>query len=203
LLPPLLVVIGFTAAGIFVGDVTRPTYKSNNVKIQPTNCGFVVFNNTEAQDVLQAVLLKYVNDTQAARAYARSCYIGTATPAACSEYTKQSLPYSQTNVACPFGTDSNGNSLCTVDQAFRLDSGLLDTSDYLGINAPKQDRLLFRRASTCAPINSQEYAQGNNSTDSDGFVIWNYFLGPIDGVSNFTYQYNTHTADDPVTYQIT
>lgn len=203
LLPPLLVVIGFTAAGIFVGDVTRPTYESNNVKIRPTNCGFVVFGDTESQEGLQAVMLKYFNDTQSARAYARSCYGDPDTPAACSEYSKQSLPYTQTDVACPFGTDSSGKSLCSVKLANNLDTGLLDANDYLGINAPKRDRLLFRRSSTCSPINSQEYAQVNNLTDSDGFVILNYFLGPIEEISNFTYQYNTHTADDPITYQIT
>lgn len=52
LLPPLVIVIGFTAAGIFVGSVTRPTYESNNVKIQPTNCGIVLFNDTDPQSKL-------------------------------------------------------------------------------------------------------------------------------------------------------
>lgn len=201
-IPPLVVIAGFIAAGIFVGDLTRPTYEGNNVKIRPTNCGIVVFNNTESQSVLQAVLLKYVNDTLAARAYARNCYGTTSTPGACSQYPEQSLPYTQTDVACPFGMDSTGKSLCSVDSAYHLDSGLLDTGDYLGINTAKSNRLLFRRSSTCSPINITTYAQQNNSTDAAGFVIYTYFLGPVDGVSNFTYQYNTHIADDSVTYQV-
>ena len=201
LLPPLVVVAGFTAAGIFVGDVTRPTYEGNNVKIKPVNCGIVSFNNTESPYEIQAPWLKYVDDTLAARAYARSCYGSTATPAVCGEYPKQSLPYNQANVTCPFGEDPTGKSLCSVDLALSLDSGLLDTSDYLGINVPKKDRLLFRRSSTCSPINVLEYAELNNATDSAAFPVYDYYLGPIDEQTNFTFEYNTQLAhEDAVPY---
>jgi hypothetical protein len=205
LFPPVVVVSGFTAAGIFVGSVTRPTYESNNVKIRPTNCGVVLPNTTvtDPQIQLGSSFQRYVSDTLASRAYARSCYSGsTTTPAACGEYAKQILPFSQTNVTCPFGKDSNGTSLCSVDFAFRLDTGLLDTSDYLGINAPKEDRLLFRRSSTCSPIRTVEYAQLSNYPDLAGFAIWEYDLGPVAG-ANYTYLYNTHATADSIPYQVT
>jgi hypothetical protein len=41
-LPPLVVFVGFTIAAVFVGDVTRPTYESNDVKIKSSNCGMLV-----------------------------------------------------------------------------------------------------------------------------------------------------------------
>jgi len=198
-----VVVIGFTAAGIFVGSVTRPTYESNNVKIKPINCGVMIFNDTNPESELEASLLKYVSTTLASRAYARSCYAGsTTTMAICSEYAQQTLPFSQTNVTCPFGKDSNGTSLCSVDFAFNLDTGLLDTNAYLGMNAPKEDRLLFRRSTTCSPIQMLEYTQLSNYPDSLGFSVWEYELGPVPG-ANYTYLYNTHATADSVPYQIT
>jgi hypothetical protein len=83
-----------------------------------------------------------------------------------------------------------------------LDSGPLDSSVYLGINAPKNDRILFRRSSTCSPINVTAYEKPGNVTDEDGFTTWRYFLGPMKGVTDYTYLYNTHKALDSVDYQL-
>jgi hypothetical protein len=37
-LPPLLIFAAFTAAGIFIGEVAGPTYRSNHVKIGGSRC---------------------------------------------------------------------------------------------------------------------------------------------------------------------
>jgi hypothetical protein len=201
-LPPLLVFVGFTIAAVFVGDVTRPKYESNNVKIKSSNCGMLVANNQQSLAAFSTTVSKFANDTIAARAYARSCYGQTTTSSVCGLYAQQSLPYTSSNVKCPFGEDTNGQRLCSVDLALMLDSGLLDSSEHLGINAPKNDRILFRRSLTCSPINVTAYQKPSNLTDEDGFANWQYFLGPIDGVADWTYVYDTHKALDSFGYQV-
>jgi hypothetical protein len=202
-LPPLVVFVGFTIAAVFVGDVTRPTYEGNDVKIKSSNCGTLWANNQQTVAGYSASISKFANDTIAARAYARSCYGPTTPASACGLYAQQSLPYTKNNVKCPFGEDTNGQRLCIVDSALMLDSGLLDSSEYLGINAPKNDRILFRRALTCSPINVTAYQKPSNVTDEDGFTNWQYFLGPngVPGV-DWTYLYDTHKAEDDFGYQV-
>ncbi|PIA93909.1 hypothetical protein CB0940_04186 [Cercospora beticola] len=60
---------------------------------------------------------------------------------------------------CPF-TD-----ISCASQTLVLDSGLVDSSHHLGINAPKRDRVAFRKQLTCSPINAEnrtrKYAQNN------------------------------------------
>ena len=201
-LPPLVVFVGFTIAAVFVGDVTRPTYKSDDVKIKPSNCGMLVADNQQNLAAFSTTVSKFANDTIAARAYARSCYGQPSTSSVCGFYAQQSLPYTRSNVKCPFGEDTNGQRLCSVDSALTLDSGLLDSSEYLGINAPKNDRILFRRSLTCSPINVTAYQKPSNLTDEAGFTNWQYFLGPIDGDVDWTYLYDTHKAKDDFGYQV-
>jgi hypothetical protein len=199
--PPFLVFIGFTAASVFVGEVTRPSYQSNDVEIKPTNCGTVLFD-LKTIGGFRDDLLKSVNDTLAARAYARNCYGPNTALGACSLYPTQSLPYSVSETPCPFGKDPTGKELCSANSALQVDTGLLDINKYLGINTPKKDRLLFRKSATCSPINSRPYAKTANIPDGAGYAIWNYYLGPVNGAPNNTLSYDTHTADDIVGYTL-
>jgi hypothetical protein len=205
-LPPLLVFVGFTIAAVFVGDVTRPTYESNNVKILPVNCGILGPNLTAlaggATLSISPILMLNVNETIASRSYARSCYGQSSPTAACSLYPQQSLPYALSNVRCPFGQDTTGRSLCSTESAVMLDTGLLDSSSYLGMNAPSSDRVLFRRSSTCSPVNIDAYTKRGNATDSAGFTTWEYDLGPIKGQTDMTYVYDTHKTVDSIPYQL-
>lgn len=176
-LPPLLVFIAFTVAAIFTGDMTRPGYGSENLKIRPVNCGRVLVDGgtNEKLSTSSRVFSKYL---QAARVYMRECYEATTASTACGVYPQKSLPFTQANVSCPFGKDSKGNSLCTVDSALNLDTGLLDTSIFFGINAPPENRILLRRSSTCSPINVTEYAKPRNRPLTDNYTTWDFYLGP-------------------------
>jgi hypothetical protein len=53
------------------------------------------------------------------------------------------------NASCPFEYN-----LCAYNDqsAFQMDTGHLDSHLDFGINAPPQNRIIFRRVSTCAPI---------------------------------------------------
>lgn len=199
-LPPLLVFVAFTAAGIFVGEITSPTYKGNNVKVRPIRCGMVVYNITTTTG-FRAARLKTVDDTLAARAYATNCYGKPSSLVTCSLYPKISLPYDVTSVDCPFGNDPAGQQLCIPSQALSADTGLLDSNDYLGINTAKKNRVLFRKSATCSPIRIQGYSEISKEITS-GFAVYEYYMGPVGKVSNWTFLYDSHTQADNVGYQI-
>ena len=200
LLLPLLVFIGFTAAGIFVGDMTRPGYGSDFLKIYPVNCGYWEMSADTPEGSSASVKL-YSKNLQAAQVYKRECYEATTASPACSVYAQKSLPFIQANVSCPFGKDFNGNSLCTVETALNLDTGLLDSNDFLGINAPPENRILLRRSSTCSPINSTGYAKPRNRPKTENYTTWDFNFGRVDGSlevdpskadhPNSTYAYDT------------
>ncbi len=202
-LPPLLIFVAFTSAGIFISEVAGPTYRSNDVKIGSSRCGYFTFDITTA-DGARDWELKMVNDTMNGRQYAKNCYHSNSTFADCSLFPVQSLPYSSSLVSCPFSNDPSGETLCLPDQgnALQMDTGLLDTDRYLGINAAPSDRLLLRQTVTCSPIRIHDYIE-IVSTDDPNFPFWEINLGPVPGVSNYTYRYATHTVSDVVGYQIT
>jgi hypothetical protein len=57
-----------------------------------------------------------------------------------------------------------------MTQAFRVDSGLLDSNKDIGLNAPTKDSVSFRRVTTCAPIQVDHYVTiwQNNLTEVYG-----------------------------------
>ena len=115
------------------------------------------------------------------------------------------LPYSSSLVECPFGDDPSGQTSCIPGQqgALQMDTGLLDTNTYLGINAPPEDRLLLRNVVTCSPILVQDYLEVRNNTGDARFPLQVYNMGPIKEITGYTYAYQTYTAVDTVGYQIT
>jgi hypothetical protein len=89
--------------------------------------------------------------------YVRTCYnADTAGAADCSHFVRQNLMGENSSVeykaACPFGGDA-----CLTD-AVRYDSGLINSNEDVGINAPLKESVSFRRVTTCAPIRIDNYA---------------------------------------------
>ena len=76
-----------------------------------------------------------------------------------------------------------------------MDTGYIDSLD-LGINAAPQDRLLFRKATTCAPLMAKKLAKLVNETDEFGqkHTHIQLYFGPINGVLNYTYEYDLATG---------
>jgi len=183
--------------------VAGPTYRSNNVKVGSSRCGYFSFNTTTAEGV-RAFELKTLNDTMTARQYSKNCYHSNSTFTDCSLLPVQSLPYNSSLVECPFGNDPSGEVSCLPDQgkALQMDTGLLDTDRHLGINAAPSNRLLVRSSLTCSPIRIHDYVE-IDASDDPNFPLWAVYMGAVPGVSNFTYRYATHTRSDVVGYQIT
>lgn len=94
----------------------------------------------------------------ASASYAQQCYYNNSAKQGCSEFVQKQLPrIFDRNFSCPFpGKDR----ICTRDNAnLRIDSGLIDSHAYLGINAAPKDRFAYRHVVECAALNTTRYTR--------------------------------------------
>jgi hypothetical protein len=135
--------------------------------------------------------------------YALQCYSDAGNSGKqleCASVIKRRLPllFLQ-NASCPFSP-----TLCkTQDKNVLLDTGYLDSHADFGINAPPEQRFLYRRVLHCAPLVTKGYTSakvrfGMNYTDY-------HYSEPSETRSNFTYAYvnRTHPLDNPDTVDYT
>ncbi len=81
-----------------------------------------------------------------------------------------------------------------------MDTGLLDSHADLGINAPPQNRVSFRRVTTCAPLHATPW--GTTQNDSEvGLVI--YINAGPNPPSNYTFSYYHRAGMDGFGYALT
>lgn len=142
-------------------------------------------------------------------------YLGSGADATtCTGYARPSLDYNvTTGVACPF------KEACSINtsQVLQLDTGFLDSNDDLCINQPLENRILFRRLTTCSPLqtarfsdnkfshiagyeylgNVSTYAYSRNSYQPTRFA----FTQPVPySNTTFLYAQNTYTASESAYY---
>lgn len=154
-------------------NIKISTVTANEVLITSPRCGLYV----EASDTeelfteMQAYTSKLVT---ASASYAQQCYSDTANAQRCSIWVKDQLPQAITrNASCPF---PGGNRLCTLNATnIRIDTGLLDSHNDLGMNAPPRDRFKFRNVIECAPLRTDNYSRvvpgADDSTNSSALQI--------------------------------
>ena len=199
----LLNIAAFGVAGIFSSDVTKAA--GNETLIRSPHCGFLAVDSSVTFQDSVADSSVDLNDTLAATTYSRACYGNTGNALGCNQYVRQQLHWtSNQNATCPFSPD-----LCIYGStaAYEMDTGLLDTHEHLGINAAPSNRIQYRKVTSCSPIHSRGYVTTFTVTDpnvlayGDLFLRYNY--GPAPNISNFTYQYNTHSDVDIEDYILT
>ncbi|KAE9375047.1 hypothetical protein N431DRAFT_455753 [Stipitochalara longipes BDJ] len=201
LLIPLFIWCGFIAAGVFVTKLTTPGYEVNNVLLKSGTCGFVDFDFS-TQNGLLAGFNKIANDTSQARAYAQRCCSASTSTSGCSSLPIKSINYTtNTAASCPWNGDR-----CVLGSfgAFEMDSGWIDSHIDLGINAKPSDRVQVGMVNTCSVIHYGDLIKiipDNTTTGLSDF--YQFYLGPLQAVSNYTYQYSTHTVNDLVAYTLT
>lgn len=101
-----------------------------------------------------------------AASYVKSCYNDAARSSDCNHFVRRNLMLQGSvdlKARCPFGNNS------CITPAVRLDTGLLNSNDDLGLNSPSHDSLSFRRVTTCAPINVEQYATTWRSDMIEGY----------------------------------
>jgi hypothetical protein len=103
----------------------------------------------------QAGLIEYQSKIATnAYTYASQCYVQTVKvkPVECNKFTLPYLPHTtNSDSTCPFSKE-----LCRADQGnLLLDSGKLDSSQHLGLNAGPRFTLQYR--TQCAPLQTRGY----------------------------------------------
>lgn len=205
LLVAILNIVFFAVASIFSSEVTRAA--GNEVLVRSPNCGLLLLKDSGStpQRSLSDFNKLETNDTSKAATYAQACYGETPDPLQCSQYAQRSIPWkSNQNSSCPFSSD-----LCLLGQntAYQMDTGPLDSHQALGINAPKGDRVHYRKVTTCSPIRAKNNFEAYNDTDPDhiayGDTLVDYLFGGGEDGKNYTFQYNTHSLVDQNGYELT
>jgi hypothetical protein len=134
---------------------------------------------------------KSQDDTQLSQEYVQTCYNVTNPPLSCSPYAKRQLSWTTSrNVACPFDSAVCHPSVSAVS----FDTGYIDSSDDLGLNAQAKDRISYRRLTTCVPLNDKAYITSyrNVSSESGGpnLEAVDAYYGPsYDADRNATYSF--------------
>jgi hypothetical protein len=98
----------------------------------------------------------------ASEQYLQSCIKGQESLPECNRFQLLRLNWTSETVPCPF------QDLCLgpPNSSLRMDTGLLDSREDLGINGGENDRVKLRRTVTCSPITTKGYTRsGTTSLD--------------------------------------
>lgn len=172
----------FTVAGGFSSQLS--TGISNEVLLDGSGCG-IVDTTIGANGSGNSALSHEANRIFNAANYAQQCYsVNMSRAFECTTFVQPSLPsIVDYNAPCPFD-----NEICRSNSSnIHLDTGYIDCSQLLGINAPRSERILFRSTLSCAPLVTENYSE-NVTLPSGNFT--RYYYGPSQnpGNQNFTYQ---------------
>lgn len=163
----------FGTASIFSSAVAKAA--GNETLIHSKNCGFAKFPDT--LDPTFSKLLRVMHLSQSAAGYARACYGDVDNLLQCTTYPQRQIKYETLrNVTCPFEPHR-----CLNNLAVAFDTGELDTFKVFGVNSPPNERLIYRRLTTCAPIYVDDIRKVETvADDSRGITeeVENIYAGP-------------------------
>ncbi|KAH7337348.1 hypothetical protein BKA66DRAFT_544411 [Pyrenochaeta sp. MPI-SDFR-AT-0127] len=152
----LLISATFMVSGIFSSTVTAET--GNEVLLTGKHCGNLTQTWSEDIEWKAKAWTEYFS-AQSQKAseyltYVNRCYKspGASLSDECKIYAKPSLPYTtDRNATCPFDPE-----VCTLPRGnLLLDTGYLDSYEYLGLNDGPRFQFQLRRH--CAPLKTQGY----------------------------------------------
>ena len=169
LLIVILHILAFGAASILSSHITTV---GNQVLIAKSPyCGPWVNSNaytlTDAEfseTVAQASHVKMAVATS--NEYVQNCLGGSNSLPECNQFKRSQLNWTSTNVPCPF------YDLCLgpTNTSLYMDTGLLDSRDDLGVNSIADNKIQWRRHTTCSPIKTDGYSfSGTSSIDNTTF----------------------------------
>lgn len=163
----------FGTASIFSSAVAKAA--GNETLIHSKNCGFVKFPDT--LDPTFSKLLRVMHLSQSAASYARACYGDVDNLLQCTTYPQRQIEYETLrNVSCPFESHR-----CLKNLAVAFDTGELDTFNTFGVNSPPNERLTYRRLTTCAPIYLDDIRKVETVVDKSRGIteeVENIYAGP-------------------------
>ncbi|KPI44889.1 uncharacterized protein AB675_2328 [Cyphellophora attinorum] len=188
-------IIAFTAAGIFSSKISSTN--SEVLLVSGQNCGLwddetlgpaPDYSSSAYQAwQFQGIRLE-TNINQAfrsAHSYVSQCHDSNGTvnvgDASCLPLGRETIAWTSQVADCPFDTH-----LCIAD-AIQFDSGFINSHTHLGINAGSEDRIEYRRVTTCAPITTEGHVSNWVNATEAGFTIDDG--GWMDGETLLKYAY--------------
>ncbi|KAL8924268.1 MAG: hypothetical protein Q9172_002741 [Xanthocarpia lactea] len=166
----------FAVASVFSSEVTQGA--GHETLVRSGNCGFLLYGEDDKVEMI-------VPDTLAATSYSRACYGAAREPLLCNQYAQRRLGWTTNpNATCPFAPE-----LCMYGDAptgYEMDTGLLNSQEDLGINAPDSDRVQYRKVTTCSPIHTRGYYEEYNETDVSRQQYGDKFSHAAAGLSAWT-----------------
>lgn len=186
----VLFALGTALASGFSSRVAMGSDAGSEVLLSGAGCGIATVPTLDIPDLnawLRDLIPTSSNALVSAANYVGQCYSGTAPHASsrCRTFVQPRLPTTvNRTAACPFGRD-----LCrSRDSNLALDSGFLDSHRDLGINAPENERFLYRRVAQCAPLRTEGFKSSYNATEDRSYT--RYYYGKANDAFNHTYQYS-------------
>lgn len=182
ILTAVLCATAFTVAGGFSSQLS--TGISNEVLLDGSRCGIV--DTSVNGNWSESTKGSYIaNGIFNAENYAQQCYsVNTSRTFDCTTFVQPLLPsIIDRNAPCPFD-----NGICRSNASnIQLDTGHIDSSQFLGINAPADERILFRTRLSCAPLVTESYSD-NVTLPLGNFTRYYYGQSHRRVNQNYTYQ---------------
>ncbi|KAJ9663207.1 hypothetical protein H2198_000968 [Neophaeococcomyces mojaviensis] len=193
----------FGVLAVFSSQIAKASSTERLIQGDTEHCGYYQVVNPNSTTSSYSLYQKTTTDGLTATAYARACYGVANPPPQCQILPVSSLKYERlSNWTCPFSPE-----MCDTKSAFHVRSQLVDSHHDLGINAPADGRVQYRRETTCAPIVTESFGAFLNASDpgaagwEDGVMV-GYSYGPLKTISNYTYTYNKYLRSSNLGYSV-
>lgn len=174
----------------------------------------VDFADEEEFGLIIKYAAKRANDVQLSLEYAQECYIPSSSTnsSTCHTFKSRNIEWDTSSGSCPFASP-----LCHGDsETVVLDTGYIDSHEDLGINSTPDNRLKYRRKTTCAVLNGTSHITGwdgsvvNSSSPKPAPTAAYAWYGGSNykntdwtyAYSNFASFYNNFTPQVTLAYQI-
>ncbi|KAJ9651306.1 hypothetical protein H2198_009400 [Neophaeococcomyces mojaviensis] len=205
----------FLAAGAFSGQAISGASANgaSAVLLRSDHCGLwnetyrnVVetrnLSSTEDFSLFNKHTAMRAHDVRLSLEYARICYMSE-TPTidmanTCHTFKEPTVGWTAPRVgSCPFASQICHNLSDTIV----LDTGDIDSHEDLGINAPQNDRLRYRRVTTCAVLNDTSRVRGWNGLVANSSspnpvpeAAYAYYGPSVDQNTAWTYSYTNFAS---------
>ncbi|KAI1149406.1 hypothetical protein F4825DRAFT_469110 [Nemania diffusa] len=150
----------FTVAGGFSSQIS--TAVGNEALIKSSNCGNTLHSVGPDDPLYFPLTSNQATTTSSAANYAQQCYSAEKNSLLdCNRFSMQQVGKTiDTQASCPFRGHICRNESTNV----RIDSGYLDSHKILGLNAPPDERILFRNVLHCAPLTTAGFTYERNTS---------------------------------------
>ena len=138
----------------------------DEVLISSPKCGMLNASLMTPEDRVSAVLGYSSQLKTASAAYSQQCYCDVSEQE-CSVFVQRQMPRQLLlNASCPFpGKDT----ICVRNATnLRMDTGLINSNEHFGMNAPPRDQFSYRNILECGQLRTDNYRREVTVSDSQG-----------------------------------